>query len=116
MRDVGDDRLAAMDLRDLAEVDRKSQLHNRALDQAKVACLNEHPVGTQVVGAAKLAATPRDADINRSARAMPRVQSSFHLPFPASCSWRRMSPEYAEASGRMEAGKAPEWSIERTFP
>jgi len=27
-----------------------------------------------------------------------------------------MSPEYAEASGRMEAGKAPEWSIERTFP
>src|SRR5688572_14887130 len=79
-RNMGDDRLAAMDLRDGAEVDGEGQLDDRALGEAEVAGLDEHAVGGKVVRLAERAATARDHDIDGGARPVAAVQTSFHIP------------------------------------
>src|SRR5262245_3036305 len=79
-RDMRDDRLAAMNFRDGAQVDGEGELDDRSLHEAEIAGLDENAVGGQVVRLAECAATPGDHHIYGGPRAMPAVKPPLHFP------------------------------------
>src|SRR5688572_13203727 len=79
-RDMGDDRLAAMDLRDRAEVDRESELDDGALGETQVTRLDEDAVRGEVVRLAERAAAARDHDVDGGSGPVTTVQAALHIP------------------------------------
>lgn len=77
-----DDRLAAMNFRDGAQVDRKCELDDRALGEAEISGFDEDAVRAQVVRSAERTPTPGYHEIHRGLGPMPAVQAALHPPDP----------------------------------
>ena len=70
---MGDDRGAAMQLGDRAQIDRKHELHVLPLAQPQIRGLDEDARCTQIDRTAEAAATSRKSDVVRGAGAVPGV-------------------------------------------